>query len=343
MATFVYPTVAELSQIAQVKMPVLTMDDPLFQIMPIKTYNTTLVMWDQRDNYLGLQQLRGVNGAPSKVQMIGGKRYQERPGIYGEYIPLDEQMLLERGKWGAFGQGIDISDIVREAQDQLLNRRIDRIRYIGWTLLTTGTFSVSLPNYGGTGGVAHTGSYTLQTYSRAVSWATSATATPLADLRGVQLLARGYGVNLGRQATAYMNRKTFNYLMSNTNSADLGGRRLTGLQPVNNIGELNQVLTGDDLPNIVIYDEGYFDDSATFQLFIPDNKVVIVGQRPAGQTIAEYMMVRNVENANFEAGPYTKVVDTFDTGQVPREIKVHDGHNGGPAIYFPGSVVVLST
>jgi hypothetical protein len=52
-------------------------------------------------------------------------------------------------------------------------------------------------------------------------------------------------------------------------------------------------------------------------------------------------MTRNVNNANSAPGPYTKVIDRGEL-QVPRTIEVHDGHNGGPAIFYPSAVIKLS-
>lgn len=338
MATFIYPTSAELQQVAQDKMPALMKNRPCFDIFPARSVDSHLLIWEQLDNFLGLQQVRGMDGEPSRVKKIGAKRYTMVPGVYGEFIDLDEQELTARRQYGTFGTPVDISDLVMLAQDQLLQRRLDRIEAIIWTLITTGTFSVSLP----TGGVAHTDTYTLQTASRAVSWATVATATPLADFRAVQLLHRGHSVSFGKGARAFMNRGTFNTMISNTNAADLYGRRTAGLGTFNNLPQLNDLLAGDDLPQITIYDEGYLDDSNTFQLFIPDGKVAIVGQRPAGQVIGEYRFTRNANNPNLAPGPYMKVVDLGDV-RVPRRIDVHDGHNGGPVIYFPSAVVILTT
>jgi hypothetical protein len=54
----------------------------------------------------------------------------------------------------------------------------------------------------------------------------------------------------------------------------------------------------------------------------------------------EYQMVRNATNPNMEPGAYTRVWDSAaEDGRPPRRIEVHDGHNGGPALYFPGDIV----
>lgn len=338
MSTFVYPTSAELQAIAQKKMPRLTADRPIFDFFPIRTQDAAALLWEQLDSFAGLQQLRGINGAPHKVNPVGLKRFRYDPGVYGEFIPINEQELTERRQQGSFGTPINIEDLILERQDQLLLRRLDRIEQICWLLLTTGTFSVSLPY----GGVAHSDTFTLQTFDSTVGWGTAATSTPLADFRAVQLKRRGYSVSFGADARAYMNQVTYNKLAVNTNAADLYGRRTAGLGTFNNLPGINSLLLGDNLPSIVIYDEGYLTtpgDETSFVPFIPDDKVVVIGRRPAGQVVGEYRMVRNANNPDLAPGPYMKIIDRGET-HVPREIEVHDGHNGGPVLFF-GSAIVL--
>lgn len=338
MATFIYPSNAELTAIAQKKLPNLTANRPIFDILPIVTKDTDILRWEQKDNFWGLQQVRGLNGRPGKVNRIGSKQYTMIPGVYGEFETVDELELTRRRPMGQFNGSITIDDLVTEIQDQLLGRRLDRIEKIGWDLLTAGTFSVAGPD----GITMHTDTYSLQTASAAVAWATFATATPLKDFRAVQLLSRGFSVNFGATAKAYMNRVTFNNLVANTNTADLAGRRTSGLQSVLTLGEINSVLAGEDLPQIVIFDGGYLSDASdTFVPFIANSKVVIVGTRTDGAAIGNYVYTRNANNAGLSAGPYMFVHDTLGKS-VPRTLEVHDGHNGGPIIEFPSAVVILT-
>lgn len=336
MPDYLYPTNAELTEIAQVNTPTLTMDDPIFDIMPIEERDTDIIMWEQQDDYRGLQQIRGINGAPPKVSKLGGNRYMMRPGVYGEYENIDELELTARRRYGTFGEPININDLVIRASDRLLARRIDRMRLTGWTLITTGTFSVL--NADGT--VMHTDTYPIQTYTAGVGWGTSATATPLANFRAVQLLSRGKGTDFGAQSRVYTNRTTFNNMISNTNTNDIAGRRTSGLNTVLNLSEINAVLAGEGLPMIVIYDRGYITDAGTWTPFIANNTAVVVGVRPAGQSIAKYLLTRNANNPGLAPGAYMKVVDDEDS--VPRNIQVHNGHNGGPIIEFPGSIVRMN-
>jgi hypothetical protein len=335
MATYVYSTNYELNQIGQIKTPKLTQDDLLFQIMPIRNVKASKVKWRQKDNYQGLQQLRGINGSPAYVSRVGTKEYEQKPGVYGEFTDIDELELTERASDNTPGAPVDVTDLQMECQDLLLSRRYDRMRQIGWLLLTAGTFSISLPN----GGVGHTATYTTQTHS-ASDWSVPSTSTPLLDFRNAQLLSRGKGVSFGAGAMAIMNRATFNLMIANTNAADLYGKRTSGLANVLSLDEANKVLAGEDLPQIVIYDEGYEDEAGTFQLFIPVDKVVIVGKRASNEPVAEFQVTRNANNPNSEPGFYQKTVD--DEDKVPRRIEIHDGGNYGPAMMFPSAVVVMS-
>jgi hypothetical protein len=337
MPTFVYPTNAELSEIAQDKLPALQTDRKIFEVMPIEEADASVIIWDQLDNYRGLQSLRGINGEPPIITQTGSKQYVERPGYYGEGERIDEIQLTERRRLGTFADPISIDDLVMQKQDKLLQRRLDRIEWIGWTLLTAGQFSVSTKE----GVLAHQGAYSIQTYTASTAWSTSATSAPLADFSAVQLLARGHSVNLGGQAKAYMNRATFNNLRTNTNSADIYGRRTAGLGTFNNLAQINDLLLGDDLPQVEIYDQGYLNDSGTFVPFIPLGKVVVVGQRPAGQPVAKYIMTRNANHPTMAPGAYMYVADFREEGDAP-SIGVYDTHNGGPIIQYPSSVVVMS-
>jgi len=341
MPTYTYPTTLELAKIAQDKISNLVTNRPVFSILPIVNKDAINLRWEQMDNYTGLQQIRGKNGPPQRVKRVGGKAYIMEPGVYGEFVVVDEQELLERRPWGQFDGSVSIDDLVMEGQDQLLGRRLDRIEKIGWDLLATGTFSVAGPD----GAVLQTDSFSLQTFSAGVAWATFATATPLANFRAVQLLSRGHSVNFGGSAKAYMNRVTFNNMISNTNANDIAGRRTSGITSVLNLGEVNSVLAGEDLPQIEIFDGGYQDDTNTFQPFIPNAKVVVIGQRTDNSPIGEYRMVRNVNNPGMAPGAYMEVIDRGESGpgrQIPRTIEVHDGHNGGPVIYFPSAIVIMS-
>jgi hypothetical protein len=338
MAAFNFPSSIELQLIEQEKLPRLLAARPIFARFPIREVDSSMLEWEQQDNYVGLQQVRGYDGMFPRVKKVGWKRYIMEPGVYGEFIDFDELELTRRRVPGTFGMPIDLSDLVTGAQDQLLQRRLDRIEWIIWTLLSTGTFAVASP----TAAVIHTDTYTVQTLTAGVTWATSATATPLANFRAVQLLGPSRGALFGAGAEAWMNRTTFNTLITNANAADLHGRYTVMQNTIRNQQSVDMILTGEGLPSIVIYDEGYFTDAGTFTRYIPNNKVVVIGQRPSGAAVGEYRMTRNANNPDMAAGAFTKVRDSISTDVPPRRVDVFDGHNGGPVIWFPGAVVIMT-
>lgn len=338
MTEFGYPTSNELREIEQDKMPRLLDERPIFQYFPVENADAVQLTWEQEDNWLGLQQVRGIGGDPPKVSKVGIKRYTMLPGVYGEFEPLDEIELMERRRFGTWGTPVSIDDLVVRSQDRLLLRRRDRMEVILWNLVVAGVFSVAGPS----GAILHTDAYTTQTYTAGVTWATVATATPLADFRAVQLLARGHSVDFGPGATAYMNRVTANKLLSITNQNDIAGRRGQNATTINNLTMVNEILMGEGLPNVAIYDEGYLSEpSGTFTPFIADNTVVVIGRRPGGAPIGAYRNVRNVNNPDMAPGAYQRVIDHFED-RIPRSIEVHDGHNGGPVIYYPSAIVVMN-
>ena len=356
---YTYPTTQELRMLDQEKTPTLTQDDLIFQFFPIVEQNVINVRFIQRDNYTGLQNFRGVDGQPTRVRRVGAKSYLYEPGVYGEYISLDEKEIMERAPWDNINGFMSLDAMVAEAQDQLLQRRVDRIKWILWTLLATGIFFVPThqaeANNIGTGvqgGAGHgdqyanvtaIGQFGIQSFTASPTWATVATATPMADLRNFQLTAeRGRSVSFGKGTVAIMNRSTWYNMVNNTNANDLGGQfRDAGGSRMISLQNVNDVLIAQDLPTIIIYDEGYIDENGTFQLWVPNNTVILIGARNNGEPVGEYWLTRNANNDGMAPGPYQFVNDSAQIPNmkiVPRSIDVHDGHNGGPVLFYPSAI-----
>jgi hypothetical protein len=337
MSAYVYPSSAELRTIEQSLLPTLTADDPIFEIFPIEEVEDTRLIWEIEGDYTGLQQARGVNGQPAIVQEVGTSRFSADPGVYGEFMRLDEEDLLRRRQFGTWSDRVNLDDLIARMQVRLLDRRYARIKQIGWSLATTGAFSVAGPN----GVILHKDQFTLQSFNAAVAWSTVATATPLADFRAMKLKARGYSLDFGAGATAYMNQTTFNNMISNTNSADLAGRRTSGLAGVLSLADTNMVLAGEGLPRIVIYEGGYKADGGTWTQFLADGKVLIKGSRPGNRPLGNYRMTLNINNNPPQGAPgsYTAVKVNEE---IPVTVEVHDGHNGGPVLYYPAGLIVAS-
>jgi hypothetical protein len=334
--TFIYPTSAQLRQIEQELLPQLEAGRLGLELFPIVTVDEAEVIWEQMDKFTGLQQLRGMNGSPTRVKKTGASRFSMKPGLYGEFEQIDEGELTRRRQLGTFGQPVNINDLTGTAQTKLLQRRLDRIEWIIWTLLSSGTFFVANEN-----GVLHTDSFNIQTFTATPLWSVPATATPVKDLRNIRLQARGVSTSFGAAAKLYCNQKKVVDILNNSNAADLGKYTQNGGDKLVTLEDVNRILIAQDLPQIVEYDRGYIDDNGTFQTFIPDGKGILIGPRTSGASVGEYQMTRNANNPDLGPGPYTRVIDRGED-VIPRTVEVHDGHNGGPAIFFPGSVVAIT-
>jgi Phage major capsid protein E len=334
---YIYPTALELRTVEQVLLPSLIEDDPIFDIFPIVEVDDNRVRWRQKDNFTGLQQIRGLNGAPRRVKRIGISEYDMKPGVYGEFQELEEDEFVERSAFDSWDEPIDISENVGDAQELLLQRRIDRIRYIIWTLLCYGIFSVA--NAMGT--IMHTDQFPLKTLTASTPWSTLATATPLNDIRTAQQLSVGQSVDFGSAATIWMNQVTANQLLNNQNANDFFGKRMNFGQTVNELGDINKILVGNNLPQILVYDRFYIDDNGNAQKFIPTGQAVLIGQRTNKANLGEYRMTRNFVNDRNAPGAYTRVIDTR-AFEVPGKFVVHDGHNGGPVLWYPGAICAMT-
>lgn len=337
-----YPTAGEFMEIEQELLPGMEEGDPSAKHFPDENHEGWYLEWSQMDNLNGKQQWRGINGEPPRVKPVGQNRYHAEPGVYGEYIPIDEKSLTTRGlgRAGTYGGPLmPTRDMIADAQKQLLNRRVTHKRWARWEMLVKGYYHSTSAN----GAIGYTTAYNQQLQAALVAWGTSASAKPLADLRAAQLRSRGTSASFGAGATGYLNRVTANKLLANTNQDDLAGKRLGNLATPLNLNDTNTILQGEGLPRMEVYDDGWIpEDTLTWIPWIPDDVVIIVGVRPNRVQPGGYMHTSNANNPGRAPGPYTIIDDNLDRGGVPREIKVHDGHNGGVVVRYPGMIIRLN-
>lgn len=332
-------TSASLKEIEQDKLPVLEENDALLKLFPTVSEDTDELHWEQEDNYVGVQNARGVNGQPGMVSPVGAKHWKAEVGYYGDGDEITEDQITRARKLGTFGETQTINGLLGKRQDRLLQREVDRKRLMVSTLLTTGAYTAFSPS----GALIHTDTYAFQTAAAAVAWVNLATARPLFDFRELKKKARGRSVRFDKSATAYMNLTTVNYLLGNTNAADLYGKRMDVGGTFNSLDDINKVFAANDLPQIEVYDETYFTDAAPTVpvLFIPDNSVVVVGKRSNGSSIGDICQTRNANNTDCAPGSYTLVTDSLNStmNPVPRRIRIDRGWNGGMRIYHPSAVI----
>lgn len=352
---YVYQDSFVLNEIAPELIQSTALEDPIFKYFPIREHNQSKLRYRMKDNYTGIMSLRGYDGAPTRVLRPGESVFEVDPGVYGEFGLLEEQELTERAKNFPADQTIpcDVSDMVREWQQVLTVRQVQRMRSSAWTLATTGNLVVALP----TGGVGHRVTFAGQYYNPATLWSNLNSSTPLHDLRQLQLVfGRGTSNNFMAQADAWMNLKTAQYILDNRNAADVGGIRAEYGQTVfNSIEEFNKILLSQGAPKINICEESYqvnTSESSTFtagnyagnnyQMYLPDGVVWVVAKRPGNELPGEFMWTRHMVNGG-GTKPYALIKDfTRDVlASVPPKIEVHQGFNGGPVQERPSQTVTM--
>jgi hypothetical protein len=340
--TYTFQTNEVLTSISQNLIQSASLDDPIFKIFPIRPRNASRLRWTVKDNFKGLMKLRGLGGEPTPIQRVGVNVYEDIPGVYGEFATVDEIEMTNRAQGFPANLNVPISvdDLVNESQEQLTLRQVQRMKQICWALAISGTFSVALP----TGGIGHTGSYTPQTVTVSPLWSVPATATPLKNFRDLQpAFGKGTSTLFNGMAQAWTNSVTANYALANTNAADLGGKRNSGGGTIDGIAGVNRVLLDQNVPQLNIWDDGYIDDAGTFQLYVPDGKVLVVGKRPNGETPGEFQMTRNLVSQ--ASTPYSHIDDRANPGPrqaIPPRMDIHQGFNGGPVIERGTQLVVMT-
>src|SRR5438552_14220260 len=123
----VYPTAAEMFEILPDLIARDRADRVGLKLFPPVSRNTFHVRWIQRDNYYGLMQMRGVDGAPPRVQRLGQNTFTYEPGVYGEHISITEREILTRAIPSRPDIPVPITDLVLEADTQLIQREDDRM------------------------------------------------------------------------------------------------------------------------------------------------------------------------------------------------------------------------
>lgn len=341
--TFMFPSNAELLEIQKDLLPDLDPNDELLSLFPYRYTGHNEVVWEQEDNDFGLMEVRGLDGKPGLVQKLGFNQFKMKPGYYGSVYQLTEQELTEARQIGSFGDRIDLDDLIVRRTRTLMIQRLNRMRQTISDFCRLGLFT----NARADGTSVHSDIFSITTRTPGTAWSTTATATPLADLRNWKASAElNTSSTFGPKSKLLATTTSINYLLNNRNAADLGGVRMEVGQTLNSLTELNKLLAANDLPQLVEYNKTYQTgprDRTVYTRFIPNGHFIWVGERPNGQRLGEFQGTYNVNSASeSDQGIYSKVIDKGEI-TVPRQIEVHHGFNGGIGIYYPTALQAIIT
>lgn len=316
-------------------------------IMPPVTVNESELIYERPNVSQGLQFARGWNGSPGAINMPSIQSWRVSPGVYGDKYGLEERMLTDRRAPGSWFDFDSTGEISKRVAANLEKRFKDRIEYSNFQMLLTGGFASS--NKSGT--PLDTQVYDINQYTPGTLFTDLANSKPFDYLREVtwQQNRLGYATDF-RKGQYLMSSGTLQTILRNTNPADIGGKRLEVGSTVNDVGGFNKLLLSNMLPEIVVYDAGFYPDTLPgtplppLQLFIPEGKILLLGKRVDGSPIGAYRLTRNARSElpdkktgdalPLELGFYVQTVDyrlTTDRNAVD----IIMGHNGGPTPEYP--------
>lgn len=331
-----YPTSVELDFVVQ-EFKATAMESMLgHQVLQLVERNTSRIRWDVLDNDKGMTSAITPDADPPFDQRPGLTTKEYTPIDFGQFARIPRSEIEGARQPGTLGVPLDVTEMTVRELSRQLNKVHVRIESLIWAALQ-GSMSVN------DNGVTITETFPVQTFTASPLWSTLATATPLKDFDAVGLLFRGKGASMAG-ARAYANRKTINYLLENSNTNDIRG--LLNLQTTITIGtqEVNKILAMRGLPELIQYDEGYYDANGNFTLFIPDGKIVVVGRRAPGEVIGDFVLTRTayrLVNGEPTPGIWSRIIPPQDDSINPT-ILVGAGFKGGPRIFYPGSVVAMT-
>lgn len=327
-----------LRKVADLRLPRMKEGRLGLKLMPIVNVNEVTLEYERNAVTRGLQFARGIGGTPGPVNKPGFESRTVSPGYYGDAYRINEKELIDKREVGSWTEFDSEGKQTGRASEFLTQRYLDRVENNIFTFLLTGGFEAKniqgVPYYQPV--------YDVDAVTPGTLFSDLANSTPRRYLqdRIATLHQRGFSVRFDK-GWMVMSSKTAITMLNNTNANDIGGRRFDMGQTTNSFKEMNQLFVANGIPEATIYDEGYFPETGSFSLHVPEGKILLIGVRQDGEPIGEYRQTRAAQNANSNPGEWYKVVDNRDREGAP-EVVAEAGHNGGPVPYYPEAVEIIN-
>jgi|CXWL01.1.fsa_nt_gi hypothetical protein len=338
-AIYLFPSNATLQEIETERSRIIDENSVAAQILPYVSENTDNVMWEILDDVTGLMHIRDAGEPYPLVQDVGGNRFVMAPIRLGEKRVIDEVYIEAARQPGTMGTPLDVGGKMGRLMQDIAIREHATIEKARWDLLVAGVATGTKKD----GTVVEIARMVPVTASSAVAWSTLGSATPIVDFLTIRETYRGRGYDFGYGAVAYARSLTIDKLLLNTNTSDIGKVKLNFGQSFIDMTQYNnQIRSGFNTPSLVAVDDGYVDSAGVFQPFIPDGKVVIVGNHwSRGLNAGNWVSTRNASNAESAPGIFAAagLSREEDPPVLPYAVR---GQNGGVRINYRNQIVVLT-
>ena len=348
MITYRFPTNVGLQEVIQDY--VIQREKLLgIKLMPMVPRDTQVIEWDELDFEVGMTAPHNMNADPRIGERPGSKTHRYTPLYFKETDVLKESDMLMPRAMGTLGGVVDYSaDIARIAKTRT-DKNFLRLEWLIWQVFK-GVLAFN------ENGVKVNETFPVQTEQASVDWDELETAKPVEDLTALALKYRGTGASIAG-AEAYINQTTANWLLNNKNGDDLRGFQNPNFVALPySIEEVNKIMTARGLPKIVVYDEGAYNANLDFEMFLADGEVIIVGKRPAGETVGDVLLTPSLHHAamaaqgadargffsiievNGKPNPGVMTLAELGAGKNPK-VEVTGGFYGGPRLLYPKTII----
>lgn len=246
---------------------------------------------------------------------------------------LDEEKLLNLRKAGTINERAGREAVYQLALQQ--DTRLDvRIEWLVWQMLTKNAIAINENNVKFTVvfGMPDVVDISADVQKK---WTATATSDPIGFLTG---LIQGYRGTGAKARTVYMNSVTAGYAIQSAKFVDmLKQSNYSGYLSTLNAVPAFKLLFPD--VDFVIYDEGYLDDSQTFQPFLPDGEIVVYGDYP-GEKVMDFGSTISLHNGGLDKpqpGKFSLIEDKSANEKNPY-VDVTVGIYGLPRLYHPNYI-----
>ncbi len=302
---------------------------------PVRDYWAKDIEYDVLEAGFGMTKAHNIGTDPRSVSLSGQSRKRMGTGYWKETYRINEAELLFARQAGTYNQRAG-RDLVLQRALEMDDRLETRLEWLRWQPLVSGILDVN------ENGVEYTVDYGIPTGNKPVlegtnRWSDTANASPLDNISDWMQLFRGSGA---RGLEAYFNLKVAGYLASNKKIIDLlKGTQYAKLLGPNNVADALKLLFPQI--NFVLYDEGYADDSRTFNPFVPDDRFIIRGQGPANELLMDFASTISLHNGTLEKpqpGKFAIIEDKTGENKNPF-VDITVGIYGLPRVFHPNWII----
>jgi len=246
---------------------------------PLAPRMAQVVEYDEIHGPMGMVQAHNLDSDPPTTKMPNVIKKSFTPGYFKEKIVVNESDLLKLRSLGATEyQTATRQEIIQEGLFTLNTRIENRLEWLRWQAILNGQVDIDENN------IKFSATYGVPAANLngtvAASWATKSSSKPVEDFLTLQQNFIGSGY---RMKNIILNSYTASLFCLATDTKTFAGAGIQEKVLPGNISKYGPVF----LPGTewVIYDGGYKTDAGVFTKFIPDNKIVLLGDAPIGEII----------------------------------------------------------